>query len=154
MASGLESAEMFSARARQLGVPQDTIGLLNDSTSQLWVVMLSAAVSNQETRTNHPGLQHCLLFPLGLPTLVGSDLQRVQSANLIISFCSAGNPWNAYMWQIPSWSLLLTNSQFEIVDHQVCMLGGTRDKWSRWLASKGLLTSLRLVSENSHKHEP
>ena len=34
------------------------------------------------------------------------------------------------------------------------MLGGTRDKWSRWLATKGLFTSLQIVCDKSHTHKP
>ena len=106
--------------------------------------------------------------PLGLPTLSGSDLQRVQAANAIYAFCgwamqqclqlnilcSAENPRSAYMWQIQPWPMLLNNDKLEIVDHQVCMLGGKRNKWSRWLATRALLSSLKLTCDGTHEHEP
>ena len=68
--------------------------------------------------------------------------------------CGAENPRNAYMWKIAEWKELLLNPKLEANDHQVCMLGGERNKWSRWLASKGLFTGFSVQCDNSHKHRP
>ena len=106
--------------------------------------------------------------PSGFPWLSGLDLQRVISANSIYSFCawalpeclnanilvSAENPKSAYLWEIEPWPSLLSDRRLEANDHQVCMLGGTRDKWSRWLATRGLFTSLQMVCDKSHIHKP
>ena len=46
----------------------------------------------------------------------------------------------------------MIDDRVEAIDHQVCMLGGKRNKWSRWLATKGLLSSLRLTCDGQHQH--
>ncbi len=106
--------------------------------------------------------------PLGFPWLQGADKARVEAANEIYRFCaygmkiclarnilcSAENPTNAYIWQIDEWKELILNSNLEINDHQVCMLGGERNKWSRWLATKGLFSCLQVECDNSHTHKP
>ena len=107
-------------------------------------------------------------YPLGLPHLQGIDLERVRQANAIYSCVAAivrrclelellvsiENPTNAYLWWIPEWKELLQHRQLEPVDHQVCMFGGQRNKWSRWLATRGLLTSLRVECDGKHQHKP
>ena len=107
-------------------------------------------------------------YPLGFPWLQGVDKARVEAANKIYLFCAYGmnvclardilcgaeNPRNAYMWKIAEWKELLLNPKLEANDHQVCMLGGERNKWSRWLASKGLFTGFSVQCDNSHKHRP
>ena len=104
-------------------------------------------------------------FPSGLPNLSGTDLERVSSANRIYAFCafaayeclkreillSDENPTNAYLWLIPPWPDLLVDPRIEANDHQVCMLGGRRAKWSRWMATKGLFTTMRPICDNSHE---
>ena len=107
-------------------------------------------------------------WPAGLPTLTGTDKLRVEAANLIYAFvawaiskcldllilASCENPRNAYIWFLKEWVVLLADPRLEINDHQVCMFGGRRDKWSRWVATKQLFTSMRVACDGKHKHAP
>ena len=107
-------------------------------------------------------------YPSGLPTLTGQDKHRVEAANLIYKFVlwaiyicldlfiltSAENPKNAYLFLLPGWVELLQDPRVEANDHQVCMFGGLRNKWSRWVATKGLFSSMQITCDGKHTHLP
>ena len=67
--------------------------------------------------------------------------------------CSIENPRSAYLWQYGEFPLLISRAELECNDHQVCMLGGERNKWSRWLATRGLFTCLSAVCDGNHTHK-
>ena len=109
--------------------------------------------------------------PRGLPSLSGLALAKVLSANTIYDITakaifrcieldilvSCENPVHSYMWEIPPFPQLLDHPKLESNIWSGCMHGGLRDKVSRWLASKGLLTSMALLCNMTifaHTHLP
>jgi hypothetical protein len=107
-------------------------------------------------------------YPLGLPGLSDLDQKKVDAANAIYEVCyrvlllakekgiliSCENPSRSYLWSIPPWSQLTSDPHFEPVDFQNCMFGGSRDKWSRWLCTRGHFSHLALECDRNHTHLP
>ena len=64
------------------------------------------------------------------------------------------NPSNAYFW-MTCWvrDLLLKVTTFE-TNFQVCMFGGSRDKWTKILASFKTIETLDARCNRQHKHAP
>ena len=99
-------------------------------------------------------------WPGGLPDLAGVNLQKVITANKIYALTvqvaklclhhgilvSTENPRGSYYGDIPPMAELRSDPRMEDNDMQNCMHGSERDKWSRWLASRGLLTSMQSQS--------
>ena len=106
-------------------------------------------------------------FPLGFPWLTGLNRTKVLSANIIYSVCceiakmcllrniilSIENPLNSLFWVIPFIVALKADANLEFVVFQACMHGSTRNKWTAWLGTKGVFSSLAVVCDNNHKHD-
>ena len=112
-------------------------------------------------------------FPRGLPLLSEHDQVRVDQANIIYDFCvevaiecanrgvifSVENPRNSWFWTVAKQQATNTHSshlweQLETVSFQHCMYGSDRDKWSTWLCTQHVLSSLCVVCDKSHSHKP
>ena len=86
-------------------------------------------------------------FPLGFEWLEGQDRERVAAANQLFEFScrifalcvqkgilvTMENPRSSYFWI--TLLELMTRCRLSCSDFQVCMLGSSRDKWTRILAS-------------------
>ena len=108
-----------------------------------------------------------LEHPLGFPWLSGVSRDRVLSANRIYSLCaevaklcmeldiilSIENPLNSLFWAIPFIAALVSNPMLEWVVFQACMHGSTRNKWTAWLSTKGVFSSMAMRCDGSHSHE-
>ena len=108
------------------------------------------------------------LFPEGRDDLDEKDMRRVQIANQLFIFachifqlaCSKGiwatleNPKSSYFWAT-CWVLaLLRSNEIFFAEFQVCMLGGSRDKWTRLVANFPEIQSLSIKCDKSHTHAP
>lgn len=104
--------------------------------------------------------------PLGFPWLTGLSRDRVLSANAIYSVCSEiaklclqlniimsiENPLNSLFWAIPFIASLVANPLLEWVVFQACMHGSTRNKWTAWLSTKGVFSSMAMKCNGAHTH--
>ena len=107
--------------------------------------------------------------PWGIPGLVGTDLERVNAANMIYKFIlglckkrhaagelfSLENPSTSIFWMIPEAIELQQLPDVFVVDFQQCCHGGFRPVWRRWLTNAEELTvlSARCPGESAnHKH--
>ena len=107
-------------------------------------------------------------FPAGLPGLTPNEQARVDAANSIYRLVedvvayalfrqimfSVENPTRSIYWLFGKMPSLRARTDVEVVDFQACMHGGDRDKWSTWMCSRGLLSSMRLKCDGSHQHKP
>ena len=107
------------------------------------------------------------LFPQGLPTLTGVDLEKVLQANLIYEFIAAfcskcmdlgiffsiENPKRSYMWLMPCFLMLAAKGAF-FVNYQACRHGSDRDKWSSWLTNCPNLLKIAGPCPGGHTHKP
>ena len=106
--------------------------------------------------------------PEGNKHLTEAEHCRVDIANEIFEFscfifclaCSKGvaatmeNPRSSYFW-LTKWFLqLMATTDLYCGDLQVCMLGGSRDKWTRIVANFPGITSLNIRCDRRHSHEP
>lgn len=107
-------------------------------------------------------------YPEGLPDLTDNDKMRVQLANLLFQYAceifleasalgvlvTIENPKNSYFW-LTCWLLaILKEIPVFFGDFQVCMLGGSRDKWTRIMANFPAIESLNIRCDHSHEHQP
>ncbi len=126
-----------------------------------------------------PGMEHIKsdplrsdVEPLGLQGLTGLDALRVGSANKLYALTvavatillirgasiSIENPSNSYFWKIVEfflkqhkWMQIIWSSLI-FTDFQVCMYGGSRDKWTKLICSKGLYDDINKQCDKSHTH--
>jgi len=106
--------------------------------------------------------------PEGLSNLQAKDAERVKIANQLFAYscklfhlaCSLGilvtmeNPKSSYFW-LTKWVLALMRAwDIFCADFQVCMLGGTRDKWTRIVGNFPGLLALNIACDRRHTHEP
>ena len=105
-------------------------------------------------------------FPLGLPTLNGSDKDRVMTANAIYNgmtsflleaqekniIWSVENPKNSLLWEIPFVHALIAHGHF--VDFDACCYGGERLVTKAFLTNCRTLLSLAQRCSGGHPHKP
>ena len=105
-------------------------------------------------------------YPLGLPTLSGSDAARVALANELFQFScevfrsaadrgilvTMENPRNSYLWQTPYVLDLQRHVPTAKADFQVCMFGGSRDKWTSILANFPHISQMSICCDGNHRH--
>lgn len=106
-------------------------------------------------------------FPEGLPGLSANDAERIRLANLLFAYsckifdlaCTLGivvtmeNPLNSYFWRTV-WVLnLFAKWPTYFGDFQVCMMGGSRDKWTRIAANIQDIEAMCVSCDRSHEHE-
>lgn len=107
-------------------------------------------------------------YPQGLPTLHGTNLKRVTTANsiyknvakLIERALEAGaiitveNPTRSYMWETSWFSKLIQKYNLFPVNLQQCMFGGQRDKWSTFYTNDEQFSCMAVSCDRSHNHLP
>lgn len=106
--------------------------------------------------------------PEGRPDLSEADQRRVGIANELFQYAcylfllasqmgilaTMENPRNSYFW-ITCWVLhLMLQVEVFVADFQVCMLGGSRDKWTRIIANFPTINVLNIKCDRSHTHLP
>ena len=108
-------------------------------------------------------------WPDGLPELAGHDKARVVAANQLYDFVAAAivkltglnvrwtveNPTNSLMWKTSFFVGLreFLKDGLHIINFQMCMHGGTRNKRTTiWAGSAFDWSSLALMCEGNHTH--
>ena len=144
-----------------------------ESPLLLWIHLAPVCGTASKAReirrfSNDPKPLRSVAFPEGLPNLSEDDQRRLKIANELFEYacyifqlaCSKGilatmeNPRNSYFW-ITQWVLrLLCRNEIFVADFQVCMLGGTRDKWTRLIANFSEIQSMSIKCDRSHDHAP
>ncbi len=107
-------------------------------------------------------------FPMGLPTNRGLDAAKVTAANAlyyatleIAKLCiqydilfSIENPENSLFWETgPIQELFRLCHGYHNV-FQSCMMGGDRDKRTKWWSSKPCFEAFNILCDNNHAHKP
>lgn len=106
------------------------------------------------------------MFPLGLPHLSPDEQVGVATASAIyyniarlVRECvkrrvviSVENSTRSYLWEIPFFRELIDEGLLDEVAFQQCMWGSSRNKWSSWYVSTGVLDTLAKTCDNSHQH--
>ena len=64
------------------------------------------------------------------------------------------NPKNSYFWWTKWVKHLLQSASTFCADFQVCMMGGSRDKWTRVLANFQEIAAMSVSCDQSHCHAP
>lgn len=106
--------------------------------------------------------------PEGLAGLSASDSKRVYLANLLYEYTTkifhlasergivvtVENPSNSYYW-LTKWvrDLMLTWAIF-FADFQACMLGSSRNKWTKLVSNIPQIEKMRIACDGSHTHAP
>ena len=107
-------------------------------------------------------------FPHGLPTLSENEMRRVLIANDLFGYtcrlfqkavhagvlATVENPKNSYFWQTDWFLRVMRTCRIFVADFQVCMSGGSRNKWTRLVASFPQIQQLNIACDHSHQHEP
>ena len=122
---------------------------------------------NMQRKPSDPKPLRSLDFLHGLPHLDGIELQRVLTANSlyqtsceIFEFCCSNgiavtlkNPSSSYLWNT-DWILrLMRRFALSVSDSQMCMLGGSRPKWTRLLSNLSVISTLDIQCDGSHQHD-
>ena len=115
-----------------------------------------------------PKLLRSRAFPMGLPTNRGLDAAKVTAANAlycatleIAKLCiqydilfSIENPENSLFWETdPIQELFRLCHRYHNV-FQSCMMGGDRDKRTKWWSSKPCFEAFNILCDNNHAHKP
>ena len=113
-------------------------------------------------------------YPLGLPSLTGTNLQRVKTANILYEFAltlilyaaqkklviSVENPANSWLWSVFAFltrhkkELAEAYNALKMVLFHACCHGSTRRKHTGWLSTPTVFESLAAECQNDHEHEP
>ena len=115
---------------------------------------------------NLPRPLRSLEFPLGLPSLEGDELKRVELANALFRYtcdlfalcvrrsilATMENPRGSYFWSTPFVLELMRIYPLYATDFQACMYGSMRDKWTRIVASFPEVLQMDLVCDRKHQH--
>ena len=143
------------------------------SPQLLWVHLApvcGTASQAREIKRNFscPRPLRSLDFPHGLPSLSDKELQRVTLANTLFEYScivfercikrgvlvTMENPRSSYFWVTGYFLRLQRSYELFCTDFQVCMLGGTRDKWTTIVASFHQISQLDIKCDHSHTHAP
>ena len=106
--------------------------------------------------------------PDGLSTLHGIDKLRVSAANVLYAFtadvmekccrlhilCMVENPRNSLFWFVTCWVEMPLAHLLFFQDHQACMYGSKRPKFTRLCANFEQVGTISMLCDNSHEHEP
>ena len=105
-------------------------------------------------------------FPEGLPWLTEAEAERVRLANILYEFsmkiyvicCLKGilvtveNPKNSFFW-LTVWVLnVLASHAVYNSEFQHCMMGGSRDKWTRIIANFPSISQMSIKCDRTHTH--
>ena len=108
------------------------------------------------------------LQPLGIDGLSADNQQGVTLANRIYMLCSKvvlkcvllkiivslENPASSLFWKIWYIAALCSNPLLAEVFFHHCMLGGDRDKYTKWLGTAGVFDTMGLLCDGKHVHKP
>lgn len=114
-----------------------------------------------------------MTYPLGLPSLEGSDKARTKAANHLYAFTllclvimvmrqaivSIENPSSSYLWLVMyhfcqrNDMLMSIWLALEQVHFQACMRGSNRDEWTCWYSTPQVFDSIRAKCDHSHTHK-
>ena len=106
--------------------------------------------------------------PDGLSTLQGVDLIRVSAANVLYAFtaevvekcCQANilvmveNPRSSLFWFVTAWIEMSVQHLLYFQDHQACMYGSKRPKFTRLCANFEQVRTISALCDGRHEHEP
>ena len=106
-------------------------------------------------------------FPMGLPDLNEAERLRVSLANemyvescKLFQFCAAKgilvtmeNPSSSLFWLTDPFVSLQQSVELFHSDSQMCMMGGSRPKWTRLVANFATISELNVACDNSHTHQ-
>ena len=112
---------------------------------------------------------------LGIPGLNAIEQAKVDSSNALTAFCVeilrlafrrgwkviVENPTRSWLWAVLAYYVRLTKDEpfiswychLSVIDFDMCMHGGTRDKRTRFLTSAHELNRLALDCDKSHQHQ-
>ena len=104
--------------------------------------------------------------PMGLDNLSGLDKVRTEAANQVYEAtaaimsvcleldiaCSVENPENSLFWFYPDIEKVMQLAKGHSVSFHNCMHGGSRNKLTKWWATKSIYESLCSFCDNTHKH--
>ena len=107
-------------------------------------------------------------FPMGLPTLNAAEKHRVDLANSmywetckLFSYCASlgilvtlENPSRSLFWLTEPFLQLLDAFDIFFSNTQMCMMGGSRPKWTKLAASFSAISEMDVECDNSHSHLP
>ena len=107
-------------------------------------------------------------MPDGLPDLPRQDAERVAAANVLYQFtadvmrvciqnsipCFVENPRNSMFWFVTPWMDLIADHPLFVQDHQACMYGSGRPKWTRLASNVEEVFIIDKVCDHSHEHLP
>lgn len=121
-------------------------------------------------RTPEGDLSHYAMqnTPLGLPQLEGKDLERVGAASVIydgltsfLTECIARgipmeceNPTSSYLWMIPCFVALVSNTSCRFCNYDACAWGSTRKVKRSFLYTMPEMTGIKTVCPGNHEHAP
>ena len=105
--------------------------------------------------------------PDGISNLHGLDLMRVGAANILYAFtaevvemccalgilCMVENPRNSLFWFVTPWVEMQVFEQLHFQDHQACMYGSKRPKYTRLCANFEHVCSISALCDGKHEHE-
>ena len=105
--------------------------------------------------------------PDGISTLQGLDLVRVSAANVLYAFtadvvqkccekkilCMVDNPRNSLFWFVTSWIAMNVFEQLYFQNHQACMYGSRRPKFTRLCANFEHVGTISALCDGKHEHE-
>ena len=106
-------------------------------------------------------------WPMGLPSLKGLDAAKVAAANVlyertfqIASLCidlqltvSLENPENSLFWDTTPIQRLMAKCFGHHNVFQSCMMGGDRDKRTKWWCSDDTFSSFNIMCNGLHQHK-
>ena len=106
--------------------------------------------------------------PLGLPSLTGRDLERVQLANVLyegltqfLRQCtvqnipwSVENPTSSYLWDIPCFVELIANTPSQFYNYDTCAWGSSRKLRRSFLSTLREMSGIQASCPGNHEHAP
>ena len=107
------------------------------------------------------------LYPMGLPHIRGLDAAKVASANLLYQatfeivmlcikldvLCTVENPENSLFWDTAPMKRLFEACEGFHNVFQSCMMGGDRDKRTKWWSNKNYFSAFNILCDGSHTHK-
>ena len=128
----------------------------------------SAARSIELPGENVPRPLRSFEEPDGLSTLHGLDLLRVSAASILYAFtaeivekcclrntlCMVENPRNSLFWFVTAWVEMTAAQSLHYQDHQACMYGSKRPKFTRLCANFEQVCTISALCDGRHEHEP
>ena len=106
--------------------------------------------------------------PDGVADLEGVELERVSAANILYAFtvevlekccqlkilCMIENPRNSLFWFVTVWIECSVLDELFYQDHQACMYGSKRPKYTRLCANFEQVHTISALCDGTHEHEP